>query len=70
MTTQNSSAYSQITVSCSNCGHTFDTSSTHDGDLRIEVCSSCHPAYTGEQRRQVSSGQIDKFRQRYSEANQ
>ncbi len=66
MSTQHNTAYSRVTVSCSHCGNTFETNSTHNGDLRIDTCANCHPAYTGEQRVAANSGQIDKFRQRYS----
>lgn len=41
--------YKQITVTCS-CGNTFETGSTAGRDLSIEVCSSCHPFYTGKQK--------------------
>ncbi len=68
MTTQNNQAYSQVNVSCSNCGNTFETGSTHNGDIRVEVCSNCHPAYTGEQRTLTNSGQIDKFKRRYTKS--
>ena len=56
--------YTSITVSCS-CGETFSTRSTMGRDLSIEVCSKCHPFYTGKQKIIDSAGQVDKFRRRY-----
>ncbi|OED40506.1 50S ribosomal protein L31 [Chromatiales bacterium (ex Bugula neritina AB1)] len=67
MTTQTAPAYSPVTVSCSNCANTFVTGSTHAGDISIEVCSNCHPAYTGQQRTLTGSNQVEKFRARYKD---
>ncbi len=56
--------YQQITVKCS-CGNTFKTGSTHKGELHIEVCSECHPFYTGQQKMLDTAGRVDKFRRKY-----
>ena len=56
--------YKKINVTCS-CGETFATGSTMGHDLNIEVCSSCHPFYTGKQKILDSGGRVDKFRKRY-----
>lgn len=56
--------YVTIQVTC-NCGNTFETRSTHDGDLTVEVCSSCHPFYTGQQKIVDTGGRVDKFRKKY-----
>jgi len=56
--------YNQITVTCS-CGNTFETGSTNGKDLSVEVCSACHPFYTGKQKVMDTAGQVDKFRRRY-----
>lgn len=56
--------YSEIDVTCS-CGNTFKTRSTVGKSLHIEVCSACHPFYTGKQKVVDTAGRIDKFRQRY-----
>jgi len=56
--------YSEINVSCS-CGNTFTTRSTIGKDLTVEVCSACHPFYTGKQKILDSAGQVDKFKRRY-----
>lgn len=56
--------YSEIEVTCS-CGNTFKTRSTLEEPLHIEVCSSCHPFYTGKQKIVDTGGRVDKFRRRY-----
>jgi len=57
--------YSDVTVTCS-CGNSFQTRSTVGKDeLSIEVCSSCHPFYTGKQKIVDTAGRVDKFRQKY-----
>ncbi len=56
--------YKQVTVNCS-CGNSFVTRSTLGHDLQIEVCSSCHPFYTGKQKIVDSGGRVDKFRKRF-----
>ncbi len=57
-------AYENITVTCS-CGNTFETRSTSCKDLSIEVCSQCHPFFTGKQKLLDTAGRVDKFRQKY-----
>jgi large subunit ribosomal protein L31 len=57
--------YKEIAVICS-CGNTFKTSSTLGHDLNIEVCSNCHPFYTGKQKIVDTGGRVDKFRKRYA----
>jgi large subunit ribosomal protein L31 len=59
--------YAVIKVVCS-CGNEFTTRSTLGQDLTVEVCSSCHPFYTGKQKIVDSGGRVDKFRRRYSKA--
>jgi large subunit ribosomal protein L31 len=56
--------YNEITVACS-CGNTFKTRST-GSDLNLEVCSNCHPFYTGKQKMMDTGGRVDKFRKRYA----
>ncbi len=56
-------AYNEITVSCG-CGNTFKTRST-GRDLHLDVCSQCHPFYTGKQKLVDTAGRVDKFRQKY-----
>ena len=55
--------YVDATVRCS-CGNTFQTRSTRP-ELRVDVCSNCHPFYTGTQRIVDSAGQVERFRKRF-----
>jgi large subunit ribosomal protein L31 len=56
--------YHEINVTCS-CGNSFQINSTLGDDFSIEVCSACHPFYTGQQKIVDTAGRVDKFRQRY-----
>ena len=57
--------YHEIKVTCS-CGNAFVVNSTYsEKTLTVEVCSSCHPFYTGKHKILDSAGQVDKFRKRY-----
>ena len=57
--------YHDISVNCS-CGNTFETRSTYSKDaLQVEVCSQCHPFFTGKQKILDSAGQVEKFRKRF-----
>ncbi len=53
----------EVTIRCA-CGAEFRTKSTRD-DFRIEICSSCHPFYTGRQQRATVGGRIERFRKKY-----
>lgn len=55
--------YTDATVVCS-CGNTFQTKSTRPM-MRVDVCSNCHPFYTGTQRIVDSAGQVERFRRRF-----
>jgi large subunit ribosomal protein L31 len=55
--------YVVATVHCS-CGNTFTTRSTKS-DLHVELCSECHPFYTGKQKLVDTGGRIDRFERRY-----
>ena len=57
-------AYAEIKVTCS-CGHTFNTRSTIGRDLHLEICSHCHPFYTGQQKIVDSAGRVERFRKKY-----
>ena len=59
--------YKAINVTCS-CGNTFETRSTLGKDLQIEVCSNCHPFYTGKQKIVDTGGRVDRFRKKYARA--
>jgi len=55
--------YKEATVTCA-CGATFKTKSTKD-NIVVEVCSECHPFYTGKQSRASKAGRVEKFNQKY-----
>jgi large subunit ribosomal protein L31 len=58
--------YAPVKVVCS-CGNTFETRSTlGKTELHVEVCSSCHPFYTGKQKAIDTGGRVDRFRRRYA----
>lgn len=56
--------YADVKVSCT-CGNTFTTRSTSNKPLSLDVCSACHPFYTGKQKMVDTAGRVDKFRQKY-----
>lgn len=57
--------YTQTTIQCA-CGHVVETGSTSE-NIRIEVCSACHPFYTGAKSRLVDKGgRVDRFKKKYS----
>jgi large subunit ribosomal protein L31 len=58
--------YQQVQVHCA-CGETWTTGSTKK-ELRVEICSKCHPFFTGKQKLVDSAGRIDRFQQRYKNA--
>lgn len=57
-------AYQDIKVTCS-CGESFTTRSTAGKDVQLDVCSHCHPFYTGKQKIVDTAGRVDRFRQKY-----
>src|SRR5947209_5314026 len=59
-------AYNELNVICA-CGHTFKTRSTHKGDIRVEICSSCHPFFTGKQKLIDTAGRVDRFERKYAQ---
>lgn len=56
--------YDKATVKCA-CGETFETRSTKS-EIRVEICSKCHPFFTGRQKLVDSGGRVDKFKKRYN----
>ena len=56
--------YKEINVICS-CGNSWQTRSTLGKELHVEVCSACHPFYTGKQKIMDTAGRVEKFRQKY-----
>lgn len=57
--------YNEISVICA-CGSTFQTRSTMKDDLHIEICSACHPFFTGKQKLVDTAGRVDRFNKRYA----
>ncbi len=57
--------YKEINVICS-CGNTFKTRSTLGKELHVEVCSACHPFYTGRQKIVDTAGRVERFKQKYT----
>ena len=57
--------YKLGTVSCA-CGNSFETHSTV-GDIQVEICSQCHPFFTGKQKLIDTAGRVDKFRKKYGD---
>jgi large subunit ribosomal protein L31 len=55
--------YFDVTVACA-CGATFPTRSTKK-DLRVEICSNCHPYFTGKQKLLDTAGRVERFQKRY-----
>lgn len=60
--------YQTTTIHCA-CGNEWETRSTRQ-NMRIDVCSKCHPFYTGEQRLMDTGGQVERFRRRMQRATQ
>ena len=58
--------YNQVTVKCQ-CGNSFETGSTKDDDISTEVCSACHPFFTGKQKLLDTAGRIERFRKKYGQ---
>jgi len=56
--------YKKVTITCA-CGNKFETESVKE-DISIEVCSKCHPFYTGSDSRKSKTGRVEKFNQKYS----
>jgi large subunit ribosomal protein L31 len=57
-------AYNEVNITCA-CGNIFRSRSTHKGDIRVEICSRCHPFFTGRQKLVDTEGRIDRFQKRY-----
>jgi large subunit ribosomal protein L31 len=58
--------YAEATVRCT-CGNTFTTRSTK-GDMNVEICSNCHPFYTGRQKLMDTGGRVERFNRRVAAA--
>jgi large subunit ribosomal protein L31 len=61
--------YAAVQVQCA-CGSHFETRSTHKGDIHVEICSVCHPFFTGKQRLVDTAGRVERFRRKYAKASE
>lgn len=57
--------YAPVVASCS-CGNKIETASTLGRDFHVDVCSECHPFYTGKQKTADTGGRIDRFKKRFA----
>ena len=60
--------YEEVTIKCA-CGETVTTKSTNGGEMRVEICSKCHPFFTGKQKFVDAGGRMDKFKKRLEAAS-
>ncbi|MBI4714647.1 MAG: 50S ribosomal protein L31 [Nitrospirae bacterium] len=60
--------YLETTIKCA-CGELIETRSTQQ-DLRVEICSACHPFYTGTQKISDTEGRVERFRKKYAKQNE
>ena len=58
-------AYNEVRVHCA-CGNTFLTRSTNKSDINVEICSACHPFFTGKQKLMDTAGRVERFRRKYA----
>jgi large subunit ribosomal protein L31 len=58
--------YVEVNVHCA-CGETYTTRSTKGSEIRLEICSKCHPFFTGKQKLVDSAGRVERFKQKYGE---
>jgi len=65
MKTEIHPSYETITVTCA-CGNSFETRSTLGEELTIEICSECHPFFTGKQKLVDTAGRVDRFNKRFA----
>lgn len=59
--------YKKTTITCA-CGNVIETSSTK-ADLKVEICSKCHPFFTGKQKLVDTGGRVDRFNKRYAKSS-
>ncbi|WP_025732441.1 50S ribosomal protein L31 [Carnimonas nigrificans] len=59
--------YNTVSASCS-CGAKFDVHTTSNEDFNLDVCSNCHPFYTGKQKQATTGGRVERFNKRFGAA--
>ena len=57
--------YNEVRVLCA-CGNSFVTRSTNKGDVHVEICSACHPFFTGKMKFVDTTGRVEKFQRKYN----
>ncbi len=57
--------YELVTVHCA-CGNQWETRSTQSGEVRLDICSECHPFFTGKQKLIDTAGRVERFRKKYA----
>ena len=60
-------SFEKATITCA-CGNVIETRSTK-GDLKVEICSKCHPFFTGKQKLVDTGGRVDRFKKRFNKGN-
>jgi len=60
--------YHEVRVHCA-CGNTFTTRSTNKSDINVEICSACHPFFTGKQKLLDTAGRIERFRRKFAKSD-
>lgn len=61
--------YKEVNVTCA-CGTVYKTKSTRAGNFTVEICSNCHPFYTGKERATEAKGRVERFKRKYGEKQQ
>ncbi len=56
--------YKEVTITCA-CGAVYKTRSTRAEDFKVEICSNCHPFYTGKERAAQAKGRVERFKRKY-----
>ncbi len=56
--------YDDVTITCA-CGNVIKTRSTKKGNISVEICSKCHPFFTGKQKFVDTGGRVERFKKRY-----
>jgi len=58
--------YNQVAVRCA-CGNEWETGSTRSGEIVLEICSACHPFFTGKQKLIDTAGRVERFQRKYGQ---
>ncbi len=61
-------AYHDVKVHCA-CGNNFVTKSTHKSDIGVEICSNCHPFFTGKQKLVDTAGRVERFNRKFAKSD-